>query len=120
MATIDSATGVLTYLPGYSNNGRGLLKTKVIQSTLGGTTPGNFLSVAHGISATNKILGFDVSVWEDSSAKWLSPGHNAATGTTIGNVFDIDATNTRWFVPAASGNLKNTGDTIRWIIRYME
>jgi len=50
LAQFDSANGVFTYLPGYSNNGRGLVKTKVIQSTLGSTTPGNFINIAHGIS----------------------------------------------------------------------
>ena len=117
---VDSAGGVTTYLPGYSNNGRGLLKTKVIQSTLGGTTPGNFLNIAHGISAMNKIIGFDAAVWEDSMGKWLHPGHLIATANAPGASFEINATNASWFIPGAAGNLKNAGDTVRWTIRYLE
>ena len=120
LATIDSATGVSKYLPGYSDRGRGLLKTKVIQSTLGGTTPGNFLSIAHGISAMNKIIGFDAAVWEDSLARWLHPGYLIATANAPGASFYIDATNAVWFIPGAAGNLKNAGDTVRWTIRYIE
>lgn len=116
----DTATGFQSYLPGYSNNGRGLLRTKVVQSTLGGTTPGNNVNVAHGISAVNKILGFDVTIWEDSLARYLNPGFAVSTPLTTGSTFSIDATNCIWFIPAASGGLKNTGDTIRWTIRYLE
>ncbi len=120
LATIDSASGVLTYLPGYSNNGRGLLKTKVLQSTLGGTTPGNYLSIAHGLSSILKIINWDASVYEDSTATWLCAGYNRTTGMNTGLVFEIDATNVKWYINATAGNLKNSGDTIRWTIQYID
>lgn len=120
IGSVDSTNGVLSYLPGYSNNGRGLVKTKVIQSTCGGTTPNTFLNIAHGISSLTKIISYDVSVYDDSGAVLLSPGTNATVAQSPGLVFYLDGTNAKWFMPAAAGNLKNSSDTIRWVIRYLE
>jgi len=117
---IDSASGVSSYLPGYSNNGRGLLKRKVVQSTLGGTTPGNYINVAHGLSSLTKIIEFSAVVYDDSAAQLIRQGFNVSTGQSTGHGFFLDATNCKWFIPATSGNLKNAGDTIRWSITYIE
>jgi hypothetical protein len=119
LASIDSTNGLLQYLPGYSNNGRGLVKTKVIQSTLGSTTPGNFINIAHGISPVTKIVDWGVKIYDDSTSQWLATGYVASTGMTTGTSSSIGSTNASHFIPAASGNLKNSGDTIRWVIRYL-
>lgn len=120
LLTLDSADGTGNYLKGYSTSGRGMMRTKVVQSTCGGTTPGNYLNIAHGISSLTKVISFDAVVYDDSGAVVLQPGTNATTGQSPGLVFFLDATNAKWFMPAAAGNLKNAGDTVRWTIRYME
>ena len=116
--SLDSANGMITTLAGTRN--RGTLRTKVLQSTLGGTTPGYYLNIAHGVSSYRNIMSWDVSVYEDSIGVWLCPGYNRTVGLAPGTVFEITSTNASWYVPPTSGNLKNSGDSIRWIIRYCE
>jgi hypothetical protein len=116
----DTVSGLQSYLPGYSNNGRGLVKTKVLQSTLGGTTPGNYLTIAHGITNYRNIISYDMMVYEDSIGTWLQVGYNRSPGLTLGSVIEINATNCSWYINATAGNLKNAGDTVRWSIRYLE
>jgi len=117
LLTIDSANGLLRYEPIYGS--RGLIKTKYLQSTLGGTTPNNYLNIAHGISDLNQVIDYQAVIYEDSSNVLIKLGYNVATAMSPGNVFFLDATNAKWFMPAAAGNLKNAGDTIRWEIRYL-
>ncbi len=119
LLNVDSINGVLEYLPGYSNKGRGLVKTKVIQSTLGGTTPGNFLNIAHGISPITKIIDWDMKVYEDSIGTWLPINYGRTSTLTVSSTIEINGTNCSWFIPASAGNLKNAGDTVRFTIRYL-
>ena len=120
LATIDSTSGVLSYLPGYSDNGRGLLKTKVLQSTCGATTPGTGLTINHGITNYRNIVSWDVYVYDDSAGFLIPPGYTGSTAQNPGLSFVITSSLVSWFMPAAAGNLKNAGDTIRWVLRYTE
>ena len=120
IASIDSANGLTSYLPGYSNNGRGLLKTKVFSQSLSGFTPGSTLAIAHGISTIRNIMTYEIRFYDDSSSAWYPTNYSGSTGLNTGNVYTVDATNLNWFCPGASGNWKNAGDTVRWVIKYTE
>ena len=120
IASVDSANGLTSYLPGYSNNGRGLLKTKVFSQSLSGFTPGSTLAIAHGISTIRNIMTYEIRFYDDSSSAWYPTNYSGSTGLNTGNVYTVDATNLNWFCPGASGNWKNAGDTVRWVIKYTE
>jgi hypothetical protein len=115
----DSTNGVLTYLQGFSNNGRGLLKRAIYQSTLGSTTPGNFINIAHGISPITKIVSWSVKMYDDSTSTWYPTAYVGTTSLTTGTATTIGPTNLSHLIPAASGNWKNAGDTIRWEVLYL-
>jgi hypothetical protein len=107
----DSTNGVLTYLQGFSNNGRGLLKRAIYQSTLGSTTPGNFINIAHGISPITKIVSWSVKMYDDSTSTWYPTAYVGTTSLTTGTATTIGPTNLSHLIPAASGNWKNAGET---------
>jgi hypothetical protein len=115
----DSTNGVLTYLPGYSNNGRGLLKRAIYSKSYNGFTPGNLIEIAHGISPVTKIVSWNVKMYDDSTGTWYAPGYVGTTTLTTGTATTVGSTNLTHFVPAASGNWKNSGDTIRWEVLYL-
>ncbi len=119
IASIDSANGVLTYLPGYSDNGRGLLKRAIYSKSYNGFTPGNLIEIAHGISPVTKIVSWNVKMYDDSTGTWYAPAYVGTTTLTTGTATTVGSTNLTHFVPAASGNWKNSGDTIRWEVLYL-
>lgn len=119
LASIDSANGVLSYLPGYSNNGRGLLKRAIYSKSYNGFTPGNNIEIAHGISPLTKIVSWSVKMYDDSTSTWYPTAYVGTTSLTTGTASTIGGTNLTHFVPAASGNWKNSGDTIRWEVLYL-
>lgn len=119
LASIDSANGVLSYLPGYSNNGRGLLKRAIYSKSYNGFTPGNNIEIAHGISPLTKIVSWSVKMYDDSTSTWYPTAYVGTTALTTGTASTIGGTNLTHFVPAASGNWKNSGDTIRWEVLYL-
>ena len=119
LATIDSTNGVLSYLPGYSDNGRGLLKRAIYSKSYNGFTPGNLIEIAHGISPVTKIVSWNVKMYDDSTGTWYAPAYVGTTSLTTGTATTVGSTNLTHFVPAASGNWKNSGDTIRWEVLYL-
>jgi len=119
LATIDSTNGVLSYLPGYSDNGRGLLKRAIYSKSYNGFTPGNLIEIAHGISPVTKIVSWSLKMYDDSTGTWYAPAYVGTTSLTTGTATTVGSTNLTHFVPAASGNWKNSGDTIRWEVLYL-
>lgn len=119
LASIDSTNGVLSYLPGYSGNGRGLLKRAIYSKSYNGFTPGNNIEIAHGISPLTKIVSWSVKMYDDSTSTWYPTAYVGTTALTTGTASTIGGTNLTHFVPAASGNWKNSGDTIRWEVLYL-
>jgi hypothetical protein len=115
----DSTNGVLSYLPGYSDNGRGLLKRAIYSKSYNGFTPGNLIEIAHGISPVTKIVSWNVKMYDDSTGTWYAPAYVGTTSLTTGTATTVGSTNLTHFVPAASGNWKNSGDTIRWEVLYL-
>lgn len=116
---VDSANGVLTYLPGYSGNGRGLLKRAIYSKSYNGFTPGNNIEIAHGIAPLTKIVSWSVKMYDDSTSTWYPTAYVGTTSLTTGTASTIGGTYLTHFVPAASGNWKNSGDTIRWEVLYL-
>lgn len=119
LASVDSTNGVLTYLPGYSNNGRGLLKRAIYSKSFSGFTPGNNMEIAHGISPITKIVSWSVKMYDDSTSTWYPTAYVGTTSLTTGTATTVGTTNLTHYVPAASGNWKNAGDTIRWEVLYL-
>lgn len=69
----------------------------------------------------DRVTTYNAYSWDDFRAKLRVPFETdfAKYGVVTGTATTVGTTNLTHYVPAASGNLKNSGDTIRWEVFYL-